>query len=83
LEKDQTKINTCQVGDGPDEDPNEYIKSFSEIYDTQKYNGVSSDAIQLMLFPFFIKGTTKIWFFYLRKETITTWDKMASALLAK
>ena len=33
--------NTCQFGGRPDEDPNEYIKSFLEISDTQKHNGVS------------------------------------------
>jgi len=64
--------NTCQFGGGPDEDPNEYIKNFMEIYNTQKHNGVSSDAIGLMLFPCSIKYKEKIWFYSLPKETITT-----------
>ena len=75
--------NTCQFGGGPDEDPNEYIKNFLKIYETQKHNGVSSDAIKLILFPFSIKDKAKIWFYSLPKETITTWDEMASALLDK
>ena len=33
--------NTRQFGGWPDEDPKEYIKSFLEICDTQKHNGVS------------------------------------------
>ena len=49
----------------------------------QKHNEVSFDAIRLILFPFSIKDKTKIWFYSLAKETITTWDKMASTFLAK
>ena len=75
--------NTCQFEGGSNEDPNEYIKSFFEICDIQKHNGVSSDAIQLMLFPFSIKDKVKIWFYSLPKVTIATWDEMVSALLAK
>jgi len=45
--------------------------------------GVSSDAIRLMLFPFFIIKKAKIWFYSLPKKTIVTWDEMASALLVK
>ena len=75
--------NTCQFGGGPNEDPNEYIKSFLEICDTQKHNGVSSDVIRLMLFSFSIKDKAKIWFYSLPKETIATWDEMAASLLAK
>ena len=75
--------NTCQFRGGHDEDPNEYIKNFLEICDTQNDNGVSSDAIRLMLFPFSIKEKVKILFYSLLKKTISTWDDMASALLAK
>ena len=75
--------NTCQFGGGLDEDPNKHIKNFSKICDMQKHNGVSSDAIRLMLFPFSIKDKAKIWFYSLPKETITTCDEMMSAFLAK
>ena len=75
--------NTCQFGGGPDEDPNEYIKSFLEICDTLKHNGVSSDAIRLMLFPFSIKDKVKIWFYSLPKEIIAAWNEMTATLLAK
>ena len=68
---------------GTDEDSNEYIKNFLVICDTQNHNGVSSDAIRLMFFPFSTKKKVKIWFYSLPKETIATWDEMASAFLAK
>ena len=64
--------NMCQFRGGPDEDPNEYIKNFLKICDTQKHNEVSSNAIRLMLFSFSIKEKTKIWFYFLPKETIVT-----------
>ena len=59
------------------------IKSFLEICDTQKHNGVSSNVIRLMLFLFSIKDKVKIWFYSLHKETIVTWDEIAATLLAK
>ena len=79
----QSVQNTCQFGGGPDEDPNEYNKNFLEICDTQKHNEVSSDTIRLILFPFSIKDKENIWFYFLPKETITTWDEMTSVLLDK
>jgi len=66
--------NTCQFGGEFDEDANEYIKSFLEICETQKHNGVSSDTIRLMFFPFSIKDKSKIWFYSLPKEIIVIWD---------
>jgi len=75
--------NTCQLGGGLDEVPNEYIKSFLEICNTQKCDVVLSDTIGLMLFPFSIKNETKIWFYSLPNGTITTWDEMTATLMAK
>ena len=40
-----------QFGGIPLEDPNLHLSVFLEVCDTLKLNGVSSDAIRLLLFP--------------------------------
>ena len=57
--------------------------NFLEIYDTFKYNGVSDDAIRLRLFPFTLKDRAKALLNSQPPASITTWDLLARAFLAK
>ena len=75
--------NTYQFGGLPNNDQNEHINNLLEICDTQKHNGVSTEAIKLMLFPFLLKDKAKTWFYSLPQESISTRDEMTSKFLAK
>ena len=74
--------STYKFGGLPNNDPKKHA-SFLEICDTQKYNGISIEAVRLMLFPFSLKDKAKNWFYSLPRESISSWDEMASKFLAK
>eukprot|EP00257_Ricinus_communis_P015499 XP_015573425.1 uncharacterized protein LOC107261098 [Ricinus communis] len=60
----------------PNEDPNAYIASFLEIYDTFKINGTTNDAIHLRLFPLSLRDRAKRWLQSLPPNTIITWNSL-------
>jgi len=48
-----------------------------------KPNGVSTDAIQLRLFPFSLRDKARTWLHSFPLECITIWDELTRAFLAK
>jgi len=65
------------------EDPNLHISVFIEVCDTLKLNKVSTDVIQLHLFPFSLRDKARAWLHSLPSGYITAWDKLTRAFLAK
>ena len=77
-------INMVQASpfDGkPNEDANAHLQKFLELYDTIVIRGVAADIIKLCLFPFFLLGNVKQWFY--KEKDIDTWAKCSKAFLAK
>ncbi|XP_020266504.1 uncharacterized protein LOC109841993 [Asparagus officinalis] len=76
-------VQQNQFGGTPTEDPNLHISVFLEYCDTLKMNGVSDDAIKLRLFPFSLRDKARAWLQSLPPGSITTWDQLSEAFLAK
>ncbi|XP_020258488.1 uncharacterized protein LOC109834881 [Asparagus officinalis] len=76
-------VQQNQFGGTPTEDPNLHISIFLEYCDTLKMNGVSDDAIKLRLFPFSLRDKARAWLQSLSPGSITTWDQLSEAFLAK
>ncbi|XP_020243612.1 uncharacterized protein LOC109821792 isoform X2 [Asparagus officinalis] len=76
-------VQQNQFGGGATEDPNLYLSIFLEYCDTLKLNGVTNDAIRLRLFPFSLKDKARAWLHSLLTGSITTWDRLSRAFLAK
>ncbi|XP_075507493.1 uncharacterized protein LOC142544319 [Primulina tabacum] len=63
------------------EDPNAHLEGFLSICDTIKFNGVSTDAIRLRLFPFSLHGEAAKWLRDLPAGSITTWNGLVEMFM--
>ena len=72
-----------QFGGTPTEDPTEHLSSFQEICDTVKINGVTSEAIRLILFRFSLRDKAKAWLNSFPTDFFTTWEEVTTQFLAK
>jgi hypothetical protein len=64
------------------EDANAHLQNFLEVSSTINPKGTTMDNIFLRLFPFFLLGKAKMWF-YTNKDEFTTWSACSNAFLAK
>ncbi|GJR94361.1 hypothetical protein Tco_0266535 [Tanacetum coccineum] len=58
------------------EDPHAHIRWFNKITSTMKYKDVPDSVIKLMLFPFSIDGSARIWLEKEPPRSISTWDDL-------
>nr|GEY57632.1 reverse transcriptase domain-containing protein [Tanacetum cinerariifolium] len=79
-----TLVTSSQIHGFEREDPHSHIRWFNKITSTLKYKSVPHKAIKLMLFPFSLEGTTRIW---LEKDPlrfdetfIEAWDRFKDLL---
>jgi len=76
-------VQQSQFGGSSIEDHNLHFSVFLEVCDTLKINGTSTDAIRLCLFAFSLRDTTKAWLHSLPPGSISTWEELTKAFLAK
>lgn len=69
----QVLQNSVQFRGTHSEDPNQHIKWFISMCDTFKFNGVSDDAVQLILFLFFLSDEAFMWLDCQPPRSITSW----------
>ncbi|GJV39003.1 reverse transcriptase domain-containing protein [Tanacetum coccineum] len=62
-------------------DPHAHIRYFNKITSTMRFLDVPSTSIKLMLFPFSLKGLTRIWLEKEPPRSILTWDDLVSKFI--
>ncbi|KAK4395265.1 hypothetical protein Sango_1680800 [Sesamum angolense] len=72
-----------QFGGLPTENPNLHLSIFLDCFEVLNLSRVSSDAIKLKLFPFSLKDDARAWLHSLPVGSITTWEQLSEAFLAK
>ena len=60
-----------------------HIREFFDLCRTQNVKGLTPKEIRLILFPFSLKDSAKIWYNSLATGSIHTWDEMATKFLKK
>ncbi|GKF00400.1 hypothetical protein Tco_0023750 [Tanacetum coccineum] len=56
-----TLVQNKQFFEHDKEDPNAHIRYFNKITSTLRYLNVPTTSIKLMLFPFSLEGSARIW----------------------
>ncbi|GJT34070.1 putative reverse transcriptase domain-containing protein [Tanacetum coccineum] len=75
--------NSCQFHGLPGDDANNHLDKFLTITQSMKQNGVTDDALRLYLFPYSLTHHATAWFDLLPKNSIHTFQEMASKFLSK
>lgn len=78
-----TIANSTQFHGLEEEDAPGHLSCFVCICDTFRINGVTEDAIYLLLFPFSLSGRAATWLDTLPQDSITTWEDLQAKFLKK
>ncbi|XP_073049527.1 uncharacterized protein [Primulina eburnea] len=76
-------VQLNQFGGAATADPHLHLRTFLEITDTVKINGVSDEIIRLRLFPFSLRDQARSWLQSLPLGSITTWADLVTKFLSK
>ncbi|XP_073041995.1 uncharacterized protein [Primulina eburnea] len=76
-------VQQNQFGGAATSDPHLHLRTFLEITDTVKINGVSDEIIRLRLFPFSLRDQARSWLQSLPLGSITTWADLVTKFLSK
>jgi len=76
-------IQANQFGGLAHENPHQHIETFLELVQTVHIHNVPNEAIRLLAFHFSLMGKAKTWYRSLPANSITTWDELYEAFMAK
>ncbi|GJR61137.1 reverse transcriptase domain-containing protein [Tanacetum coccineum] len=60
------------------ENPHTHINNFKRITSTLKFRDVPNNVIKLMMFPYSLEGTARIWYDKEPPNSILTWDDLVN-----
>ncbi|XP_060962179.1 uncharacterized protein LOC133032300 [Cannabis sativa] len=67
----------------PTKDPHLDLRSFLEVSDSFKIQGVSEEVLRLKLFPFLLRDRARSWLNTLPPDSVTNWNDLAEKFLRK
>ena len=76
-------VQQNQFGGSPIEDANVHLRTFLDIADTVRINGVPQDTVRLRLFSFSLRDKARDWLQSLPLGSIQTWEQLATKFLER
>ncbi|KAK8583410.1 hypothetical protein V6N13_022116 [Hibiscus sabdariffa] len=77
-------LNTLgQFSGSPAENARQHLKSFLEICNSFKINGVSNVVLKLKLFPYSLRDKAKAWLNNLPPDSLQSWTELCRSFRAK
>ncbi|CAN6347254.1 unnamed protein product [Urochloa humidicola] len=65
------------------EDPNLHLRSFLQLCNTFKMEGVDDNQLRARLFPYSLTDKALQWFYTLEASTVEKWESLVQAFIAK
>nr|GEV08420.1 hypothetical protein [Tanacetum cinerariifolium] len=63
------------------DNPHTHINNFKRITSTLKFRDVPNDVIKLMMFPYSLKGSDRVWYDKKPANTILTWEDLVNKFM--
>ncbi|KAL4323802.1 hypothetical protein GQ457_11G023210 [Hibiscus cannabinus] len=65
-----------QFGGSPHEDARQHLRSFIEVCDSFRQQGVHEDILRLKLFPYSLRDRARLWFNSIPSGSVESWDDL-------
>ncbi|KAL4378104.1 hypothetical protein GQ457_02G030500 [Hibiscus cannabinus] len=65
-----------QFGGSPHEDARQHLRSFIEVCDSFRQQGVHEDVLRLKLFPYSLRDRARLWFNSIPSRSVESWDEL-------
>ncbi|KAL4283785.1 hypothetical protein GQ457_16G021310 [Hibiscus cannabinus] len=65
-----------QFGGLPHEDARQHLRSFIEVCDSFRQQGVHEDVLRLKLFPYSLRDRARLWFNSIPSGSVESWDDL-------
>ncbi|CAN6163334.1 unnamed protein product [Urochloa humidicola] len=65
------------------EDPNLHLRSFLQLCNTFKMEGVDDNQLRARLFPYSLTDKALQWFYMLEVSSVEKWESLVQAFIAK
>ncbi|KAL4311370.1 hypothetical protein GQ457_01G014760 [Hibiscus cannabinus] len=67
----------------PHEDARQHLRSFIEVCDSFRQQGVNEDVLRLKLFPYLVRDRARLWFNSIPSGSVESWDDLCRNFLIR
>ncbi|KAL4284200.1 hypothetical protein GQ457_16G021400 [Hibiscus cannabinus] len=72
-----------QFGGSPHEDARQHLRSFIEVCDSFRQQGVHEDVLRLKLFPYSLRDRARLWFNSIPSGSVKSWNDLCQNFIIR